>query len=361
MNDDSRHRHYLRTFDGWRAIAVSLVVLEHLRYRNFIGPVPGMETWRLGALGVNTFFVLSGFLITYLILKEKESRGSFSLTGFWIRRLCRIVPLTWFYVAAVSLLTALGLGLCHRHDLPPALFFYYNYYTVAHWSPPGWSWSLVHTWTLAVEMQFYLIWSLLLWVGRCRGAAWYALTCAVTLALWRMIQHQHDNTIALWRTDFRADYLFYGAFFGSLYFSALGRAGLCTVLRPWMIPVLIVFIVGTYHFKLPGCLVLQPILFGAVITGTLLHAELPAYRWMEWAPLTWLGRVSFSAYIWQQLVLLKPNLFLPFPQLNIPLSLAAILLIAGLSNRLIEQPSIRLGFHITRFLHERDHPVASSA
>jgi peptidoglycan/LPS O-acetylase OafA/YrhL len=160
--------HYLPTFDAWRAIAILLVIIEHVSLRLFPHSSLISISSHLGSNGVNIFFALSGFLITYLMLVEKKSKGSFCLQKFWIRRIFRIVPLAYFYFCVIALLMALGYYHVPFSVLWEAIGFYYNYYVALHYetiffTPVG------HTWSLDVEMQFYLAWSVIVWLA---AGAW---------------------------------------------------------------------------------------------------------------------------------------------------------------------------------------------
>lgn len=141
---------YIPELDGLRAIAIIGVLLFHLH-------VPGAE---LGWAGVQLFFVLSGFLITGILLNSKMREGYFS--RFYIRRSLRIFPIYYLLLGVVLLYAVL-------RQVPysgfPFYFFYLqNYYigwTANHTQFPG---LFAHTWTLAVEEQFYLIWPLVVWL-----------------------------------------------------------------------------------------------------------------------------------------------------------------------------------------------------
>lgn len=133
------------SLDGLRAVSISLVIAHHLGVSSL--PV----IWRLdiGNLGVRTFFVISGFLITSLLLAEREKVGRIDIKAFYLRRLFRIVPAYWVFLSAMAVSVPVA-------ALLPSLLYYANY------SHPA---LLVgHTWSLSVEEQFYLIWPLaLLW------------------------------------------------------------------------------------------------------------------------------------------------------------------------------------------------------
>src|SRR5881628_2466461 len=142
---DTRSTH-LPALDGLRAVAVFTVIVYHFG----IAAVPG-------DLGVSAFFVLSGFLITWLLLREHAANGTVSLTRFYTRRVLRIFPAYYAFLA-------LSFAIDHlRHDpWSPALrnsaiVYLINYFNAFNGHPNT---SIAHAWSLAIEEQFYLLWPL---------------------------------------------------------------------------------------------------------------------------------------------------------------------------------------------------------
>jgi peptidoglycan/LPS O-acetylase OafA/YrhL len=136
--------------DGLRAISICFVFLAHLTgTANFPRALQPLSN--LGELGVHSFFVISGFLITSLLLKEQGKTGSISLISFYQRRLLRILPALYAYIGSVCLLAAIGIVTLLPNDLLYANTYSINY----HWPR---SWYLGHLWSLSVEEQFYFLW-----------------------------------------------------------------------------------------------------------------------------------------------------------------------------------------------------------
>ena len=135
------------TLDGWRAIAITLVLIDHF--------TPGFPYHRggkwleiIGNHGVNIFFVLSGYLITSKLLEER----SISLGRFYVRRFFRLMPAAWTYLAFVALIQLL-----HWRDALAHVFFYRNFYDAPHGGR-----SHAHFWNLSAEEEFYLVWPTIL-------------------------------------------------------------------------------------------------------------------------------------------------------------------------------------------------------
>jgi peptidoglycan/LPS O-acetylase OafA/YrhL len=142
MNDSIKR---IPSLDGLRAVSVLLVVFSHL-----VGPLPYNIENAVGNLGVRVFFVISGFLITSILVAEVEKTSTLSLTKFYFRRTLRIFPAYYFYLAAVFLASAAGIV-----QIPPESFFSSLTYT-SNYIEPG-VWELGHSWSLSVEEQFYLL------------------------------------------------------------------------------------------------------------------------------------------------------------------------------------------------------------
>ena len=150
---------HVRAVDGMRAVAVVMVVLFHLG-------VPGMSA---GYLGVDVFFVLSGFLITSVLISEMDRHSRIQLLAFWSRRIRRLLPALAVLLLVVAVHTALTATFIERAsirgDLLAASAYVANWRFIAtssYFAYTGVESPIQHTWTLAVEEQFYLVWPLAL-------------------------------------------------------------------------------------------------------------------------------------------------------------------------------------------------------
>jgi peptidoglycan/LPS O-acetylase OafA/YrhL len=146
------------SLDGIRALSIAMVVAWHL---SSSGSAPWLgQLWRIdsGNLGVRIFFVISGYLITSLLLAEHARTGTVSLRRFYFRRACRIMPAFYVFLGAMALAAALHLVPMSHAALLRAATYSSNYL--------GTGWTLGHSWSLAVEEQFYLLWpSLIVLLG----------------------------------------------------------------------------------------------------------------------------------------------------------------------------------------------------
>lgn len=140
------------SLDGLRAVSIGLVVFAH-----------SINGHQMGMLGVRIFFVISGYLITYLLLKEFNSTGTVNLKRFYFRRTLRIFPPFYFYLLIIGILALFGVFSISLRDFIAALTYTSNYFVPENAKD---SWALVHTWSLAVEEQFYLLYPPLLVILR---------------------------------------------------------------------------------------------------------------------------------------------------------------------------------------------------
>ena len=246
MNKRSDLLTYIPSLDGIRALSVLAVIVYHA---NKIW-LPG------GFLGVEVFFVISGYLITLLLLAESEKNGTVSLKDFWLRRARRLLPALWIVVLGVVVFAALFqreiLGTL-RGDVVAALFYGFNWFQV--WVGTSYFTSfefvpLRHLWSLAVEEQFYLIWPVVMLVVAKFGKRRLPIVSsifvliAVALAVYMAMVYQPGTISTINDTPeqfmslfgqsvSRVDYLFLGTFTRSS--GLLLGAALAIWWRPWLL------------------------------------------------------------------------------------------------------------------------------
>ena len=160
------------SLDGLRAISIALVLFAHTSGTAFFPSFVFLRR-HLGNFGVRVFFVISGYLITTLLLKELDKTGRISLKLFYIRRVFRIFPAAYFYLAVAAVLLAFGLVELEWNDIVFGFTYTTNY-------DPVRPWHTIHLWSLSVEEQFYLIWpATLAFLGRRRAMVAAAAMIAV--------------------------------------------------------------------------------------------------------------------------------------------------------------------------------------
>src|SRR6185437_1593363 len=192
--------------DQWRGVSVLAVVIYHANPdRLLLGTrIPAsivsllqLCVARLGPLGVDTFFVISGFLITQLLLKEESQTGSVSLSAFYVRRATRILPAMLVYVLIVMIASAAGLIRLEPFEGVKAVSFLCNTSFVTC------KWEFSQLWSLGIEEQFYLLWPLLLIVSGPRlrvplaaVITAVAATCALIPGL--VVRDLYNNGLAVY-------------------------------------------------------------------------------------------------------------------------------------------------------------------
>lgn len=346
---------YMAGIDGLRALAVLAVIVYHLNY-NW---APG------GLLGVGIFFVLSGYLITDLLIAEWARHGRLDMKSFWIRRARRLLPalllllilvVAWVAVFSPSQMTAV------RGDVPAAILYVSNWWLIFQdvsyfekFGPPS---PLGHLWSLAVEEQFYLFWPLLLAFGlhvvKRRGpliALTLAAATASALAMAFMYEPGLDPSRVYYGTDTRVFALLIGAVLAmvwpsrklSPHISRKARATL-DISGALGLAILLVGIWKTNQyddFLYRGGLVLLSVV-SAVVVAVLAHPASLFAKWMGCKPLRWLGVRSYAIYLWHY-----PIIVLTSPAaeqgdgsviLRAILQVTATLVLAALSWKYIEEP-----------------------
>jgi len=307
---------------GVRAISITLVVICHLaNWKHISLPFPTIY----GALGVRIFFVLSGFLITKLLLREHERSATISVRDFYVRRAYRIFPAAAVYLLVVAIVFWHQL---RWYDIATAAFYLANMQSYPQW-------MLGHLWSLSIEEQFYLLWPFAL-------KTWFRHKAAILVGV-----------MVFAPVFITALYFLHaqGGILGSLpvYADALAIGCLLAIFAPRLprIPgYMAVFMTGT-AFLVPlfvpntqakillQLFVLQPLLHVS-IAGVVLHVIQVPYRFLNWGPVAWLGRISYSLYLWQQVFCFNPSL-----KLGYSLALLAVGC-ACLSYYFVEQPMLRL-------------------
>jgi peptidoglycan/LPS O-acetylase OafA/YrhL len=324
--------------DGWRGVAITLVIAHHV-WQNLTVNQAAYALDDFGQFGVDIFFGLSGLLITRLLLQEHSNSGSFGLPQFYIRRTCRILPPLMAYLAASTLL-----GLWKSNlEFVSSLLFFRNYVPTRITG-----FSSGHLWSLAVEEHFYLLWPGLLALSGPRRAKSLGIGLAFFFALWRTLAPHiapllFPEVPTHFRTDLRLDALLWGCVAACVLHNRKQREWLAAQLQypEWILATAILIVSMRFYTPIPAVLV--ALLIPIVLAGTLLHQEWRISRVLAWRGFTWLGRVSYSLYVWQQLFLIPgwepTSLWLQ----HWPWNLAAAFAAAILSYHLVEKPLIAVG------------------
>jgi peptidoglycan/LPS O-acetylase OafA/YrhL len=320
------------TLDGWRGIAIMLVLFDHIQYA-FMGHFA--QPWtQTGQHGVTIFFVLSGFLITSKLLE-----GQIDLKNFYIRRVFRLMPVAWAYLAVLLILGLMS----HATIAAPAavlasLLFYRNYLLVDNGA------STWHFWSLSLEEQFYLVWPFVLLLAGLRRCRWIALMGVVCCAAYRLLFWTYYNREFFnSQSQVRADALLAGCLLAMAFREPRMLDWISKWSKSWALPAFVVLIYYIARFQLLPPLG-EILCIAALISSSVLHPNSIFVRPLTSRVLSTLGVVSYSVYVWQELfMLLAPK----NGTVGILFHLVTISLCALGSYEYIERPMIRLGHKLT--------------
>lgn len=346
------------SLDGLRALSIVMVLFGHLAgTRGFPVSAATGNFLNSAELGVHVFFVISGFLITRLLLDEVARNGRIAVGRFYLRRTLRIFPPYYALIAVLVLAATAGWIQLAHHDALRALTYTTNY-------DEGRSWYVGHTWSLSVEEQFYLLWPAVLILARTRRAVLIAAGVVLVVPLVRLALWE------LWRLPI-------GARFETVA-DAIAVGCVLAGTRDWL-------------HRMPGYMralasplfVLVPIV---AVLANLTHDHPAAYYLVgfavvnlcvvlsvDWAvtypdgavgrvlnatPVVFVGVMSYSLYLWQQPFVHRDSraAIASFP-LNILLAVACALA----SYYLIERPSLHLRRRIEKRLDGRERPAPREA
>ena len=314
---------YRPWLDVVRALAIGIVLAGH-------ADIPGMAS--SGAVGVAIFFVLSGYLITTLLLIEHGKHGTINLRGFYWRRGLRLLPAVFTMLLVVIVLSILhnrlGSGL-------RSAAFVAGY--VGNWvlALGGSLFRTSHTWSLAIEEQFYLIWPVALLIGLRFGSRSVIAVLLVGAALSLAFRQSSGWHLAYYSTPARAFDLMVGA--GLAFFRPVRTSS-------WIL------------LPAVGALALAVLMtdIGRGTTWGSLFADLAGLGFVAWAatrtaapsavrPFVWLGTISYGVYLWNSVILQEMGaLGLPSGPLRGTLLVVLTLLVAAASYRWIETPFLKM-------------------
>jgi peptidoglycan/LPS O-acetylase OafA/YrhL len=330
---------HFQSLDGIRAVSILMVMAGHLNGTVNFGR---RASWfgDYAHLGVVVFFVVSGFLITSLLLSEEQKKGRVSLKLFYARRSLRIFPAFYAYIACVSGLWIAGGIQLNAQSLWPAVTYTMNYM-------PRFPWHLGHLWSLSVEEQFYLLWpSTFVFLGR-RKAPWAAVWVIALAPFARAI-----GTFALRGTAYQDVNMF------PMVADSLASGCLLAIMRGWLerqrlyvmlfrpvnslILVALVLLLNRYM----GYTVVAAfgnsivnVCLAILVHRSVLRARDSMGRFLNWKPVAAVGVLSYSLYLWQQPFLNRASsLWMNSFPWNLLLAVAA----AVASYTFLEKPLLRL-------------------
>lgn len=330
----------MASLDGIRAISIALVIAWHLNGTRGVGEL-NFQIGNAGRLGVIIFFVISGFLITTLLLSEHAETGLVSLRRFYARRAIRILPASYTYLIVISVLSLFRVLHLQARDLWHAVTYTVNY------MPGGNAWQIGHLWSLSVEEQFYLLWPFAFValgprLAVCTAAGVIAFgpfarafsrmfmtgTPYEDLQMFPMVADSlATGCVLAWARGWLEQQGWYRQLFRPAYSLLL---------------LALVLLINRYRYysmvDALGTSLMNVSLAVLIHRSVFIHNDWVGMA-LNWRPVAFIGVLSYSLYVWQQLFLDKASGWWgsTFPQ-NFVLAITA----AVLSYLLLEKPMLRL-------------------
>jgi peptidoglycan/LPS O-acetylase OafA/YrhL len=331
------------SLDGLRAVSVCMVIAGHMGW--VIGQkIPFVSFWIYvfwGSLGVQTFFVISGFLITLLLLKELNTTGTISLGRFYFRRALRIFPPFYAFLAVSLALTLAGVFAGKLSAFIVAATYTTNYLG-------GGSDLLEHTWSLSLEEQFYLLWpAALLLLGTRKSiklAVWLILLSPLSRIVTYYLAPNHRALVG-GMLHSGLDSIMFGCLLALLWHDSRFNQFIQPLLRGWVAALSGLFVLVLspalqLHFRGSYSLVIGFTFNAICISQILLYVVRVPNSALGWVlntrVLRHLGVISYGIYLWQHMFTRSNSMRF------VPWNLLAILVCAELSHWLIEKPSFWL-------------------
>jgi peptidoglycan/LPS O-acetylase OafA/YrhL len=340
---------YIPSLNGLRALSIATVIASHLIKPNSVGAIVIPFPFSIladGNFGVNVFFVISGFLITTLLIAEENKTGTISLKNFYIRRIFRIFPAYYFVLLVYFILQSLSIMSFTSQSWLSSIF-YYKYFVRGNI-------EMDHFWSLSMEEHFYLIWPLVfLTFKKYRG--YFAFGVILLVCIVRF--YAYRSGINAWDiTPLRIDAIMIGCVF-ALYHERI---------RSWMaahfnykyllLLLLVLFINSRYfeelnrHYGLHMGFLLIPLGIGVSVgTGTniligllmifSIHFKTRWFAFLNTPAMNYIGKLSYSLYLWQHLFIMSPRIGMLS---SFPINLCCTIAAALFSYYFIERPFLKL-------------------
>ena len=340
----------LPSLDGLRAFSIILVCVGHIA--GTIGaPDFLLPFHNLGNFGVKIFFVISGFLITYLLLLEREKTGGINLKQFYIRRTFRLFPAFYFFVACMAIAHYVGWIELWPGDLFHAATYTMNYHHERNW------W-LNHSWSLAVEEQFYLLWPLLLLlIGKLNARKTAVIAVCLVPFIRALMWYGFEASPSAMIREFQAvaDALATGCVLAYFYKDGYETPRWLKSLWFYLIP-FSMFVIPLVMMKLSPALFyiggqsVINICAAAIIWRFMVVREGLPFKILNCAPAVWLGALSYSLYLWQEPFL---NSWVQDWYASWPLNIVLTFSFAIFSYYVIEKPFLNLRKNFTGLANKK--------
>jgi peptidoglycan/LPS O-acetylase OafA/YrhL len=338
---------YRPALDGVRGFAILAVLAFHTHH------IFGWSILKGGTGGVDVFFVLSGFLITALLIEEWQHNDDISLKGFYWRRVLRLAPALLIVLVSLYLFAGAFFPATEAADTRrsiPVAFVYASDFALAFFQLRlG---ALQHTWSLAIEEHFYLIWPLFLLAALKFGATRkrlivITLSLAVASGIHRAVLHQLGAlpVRTYYGIDTRADSLLIGCATAMCVCWGFLRARSLRLLVVPAVALIITLMFATNYtssFMHLGGFTLLAAAAAIVIAWLVLAPSSYLRKCLEYTPLVWVGRISYGLYLWHYPIFKAGSLLQLAWPLHLLVVVTATLAVTCLSYYLVERPALKL-------------------
>jgi len=357
--DDTRVTfEYVDSLDGVRAIAVLAVVSFHA-----ILVVPSFRLFfQNGFLGVDIFFVLSGFLITSILLKEFDRTDDINFKNFYARRFLRLMPAYWLHLGILFFFSYQIFSNSIADELHSNNNFVYAFAYLTNWhralNGSEITGLLSHTWSLAIEEQFYLLWAglLFLMLRRMKRRTVVFTTAAIILgtALLRGWQYQGRGSVDFLYNAFnsRMDALLIGCLVGMLISWQMLPESITKGKWFDLVALLALLSVVGIFFNLPdsyhssflylGGFTVFAVSVGVLIIWLVRNSKSKIHWFLETRPMVWLGKTSYGLYLWHGAAIAFVSLYSWSPLFKLGAALTLTVAVTSASYYLIEVPFLKL-------------------
>jgi peptidoglycan/LPS O-acetylase OafA/YrhL len=331
----------ISSLDGLRAISIILVLISHCRFSNGF-PNQFDDIARHGAVGVTVFFVISGFLITTLLLNEDAKDGVVNVKKFYKKRAFRILPVFISYTLLVIICSEIKKLVLTNNDIVHALTFTFNF------APKEHSWFLAHFWTLSVEEQFYLLWptAFIIFRKHLKTVVYISISYSI---ICRVLVYEYPLYDKLLLSPYfsYSDAIMIGAFGAILLFEnpsiiemKIWRSSFLQIAALAMICLFVYFSgygkFGKFAVPFGNLIISSSILF--LIFSYIKPSNSLVFKFLNSKIIVHIGILSYSLYVWQQFFFTGSNAIWR----TFPYNLLVIYGVSLISYYLIEQPFLKL-------------------
>jgi peptidoglycan/LPS O-acetylase OafA/YrhL len=352
---------HVPALDGIRAMAVLLVMVYHMEYL-----VPELHTFvKGGFLGVDIFFVLSGFLITSILLKEQDETGGISLWSFYLRRTLRLIPAFWLFLIVLyflgdTLLPPIEAEVIYSQNN----FLYSFFYTMnLHRASGGITGNLNHTWSLAIEEQFYIIWSLVLFKAFAEFRSRRHIAVGTGVAILILVFHRAIRTylgtsfdVLYYSTEMRIDAILIGCLASMLFFwkliptRAFHTRTFSRIALGATVGALLILLTISHKDRalFYGISSLFSVLTAIGLLWLAVNETTRVHRILENAVLRWLGQISYGLYLWHYLFYEFAKAQVGSEAMQVIVAVSCSLIVSSLSFYCLERYVLKIKSHISR-------------